>query len=120
LQNHLRTAVKDLGQVETDEIYVGVDKKGSHYVFPIQAKGGGDRLNIVQIEQDFAVCKNKFSELICRPIGTQFMKDDLIVLFEFEKSKKGIVISTEKHYLLVPPEEISDEDLEIYRKRKAN
>jgi hypothetical protein len=63
LQNHLRTAVKDLGQVETDEIYVGVDKKGAHYVFPIQAKGGGDKLNIVQIEQDFAVCENKFPDL---------------------------------------------------------
>ncbi len=28
LQNHLRTSVPDIGQVETDELYVGVDKKG--------------------------------------------------------------------------------------------
>ena len=28
LQNHLRTTVPGMGQVETDEIYVGVDKKG--------------------------------------------------------------------------------------------
>ena len=28
LQNHLRTAVPELGQVETDELYIGVDKKG--------------------------------------------------------------------------------------------
>ncbi len=27
LQNHLRTTVPDMGQVETDEIYVGVDKR---------------------------------------------------------------------------------------------
>ena len=31
--------------VETDEIYVGLDKRGSHYVVPVQAKGGNDRLN---------------------------------------------------------------------------
>jgi len=40
LQNHLRTTVPEMGQVETDELYVGLDKKGAHYVFPIQAKGG--------------------------------------------------------------------------------
>lgn len=69
LQNHLRTAIPDLGQVETDEIYVGVDKKGAHYIFPVQAKGGSDKLSIVQIEQDFAVCAEKAPTLICRPIG---------------------------------------------------
>jgi len=120
LQNHLRTTVPNMGQVETDELYVGVNKKGAHYIFPVQAKGGKDRLNIVQIEQDFAVCESKFPNLICRPIGTQFMENDLIALFEFEHSKKGIVISSEKHYLLVPPEDISAEDLEIYIKRKLD
>jgi hypothetical protein len=37
LQNHLRTTVPNFGQVETDEIYVGVDRRGAHYVFPVQA-----------------------------------------------------------------------------------
>ncbi len=60
LQNHLRTAVSDVGQLETDEIYVGVDRRGAHYVFPVQAKGGNERLNIVQLVQDFAMCKQKF------------------------------------------------------------
>ena len=60
VQNHLRTTVPEMGQVETDEIYLGVDKKGAHYVFPIQAKGGKDRLSVVQIEQDFAVGAAKF------------------------------------------------------------
>ncbi len=59
LQNHLRTTVPNMGQVETDEIYVGIDKRGAHHVFPVQAKGGTDRLSIVQIEQDIALCKHK-------------------------------------------------------------
>jgi hypothetical protein len=44
LQNHLRTTVPEMGQVETDELYVGLDKKGAHFVFPVQAKGGIERL----------------------------------------------------------------------------
>ena len=37
LQNHFRTTVPNMGQVETDEIYVGLDKRGVHYIFPVQA-----------------------------------------------------------------------------------
>src|SRR5258705_3722312 len=32
LQNHLRTTVPEMGQVETDELYIGIDKKGVHYL----------------------------------------------------------------------------------------
>ena len=35
LQNHFRTTVPGMGQVETDEMYVGVDKSGAHYVIPV-------------------------------------------------------------------------------------
>src|SRR5208337_1734824 len=101
LQNHLRTTVAGMGQIETDEVYVGVDKKGAHYIFPIQAKGGSDKLNAVQIEQDFAVCTRKFPSLICRPIGAQFIADNVIALFEFEQSNGDVRISSEKHYKLV-------------------
>ena len=120
LQNHLRTTVPEMGQVETDEIYVGVDKKGIHYVFPIQAKGGTDRLSIVQIEQDFGVCAQKFPSLICRPIATQFMQDEVIALFEFEQSENGVSIAAEKHYKLVPPEEVTEADLNVYRQRTSD
>lgn len=120
LQNHLRTTVPDMGQVETDELYVGVDKKGSHYIFPIQAKGGTDKLNVVQMEQDFAVCAHKFPGLICRPIGAQFMEGGVIALFEFEQSNGTVSISSEKHYKLVPPEEVTDADLKNYLQRTAD
>ena len=120
LQNHLRTTVSEMGQVETDEIYVGLDKKGIHYAFPIQAKGGTDRLSIVQIAQDFALCADKFPALICRPVGAQFMKDQVIALFEFEQGEKGIGISSEKRYKLVPPEDVTKDDLEAYRTRLSD
>ncbi|MGH7977947.1 MAG: endonuclease, partial [Limisphaerales bacterium] len=107
------------GQVETDELYVGLDKKGIHYVFPIQAKGGADKLNVVQIEQDFAICIHKFPALVCRPVGAQFMDGDTIALFEFEQMEGIVRISAEKHYRLVPPEDVTKEDLENYRNRAA-
>jgi hypothetical protein len=119
LQNHLRTTVSNLGQVETDEIYVGVDKKGAHYVFPIQAKGGKDKLSIVQIEQDLAVCRYKFPSLICRPVAAQFMQGDIIVLFEFEETEDKVGIVSERHYKLVPPEEVSEDDLRTYLTRTS-
>jgi hypothetical protein len=120
LQNHLRTTAPNIGQVETDELYIGVDRRGSHYVVPIQAKGGSDRLSVIQIEQDLAVCASKFPALICRPIAAQFMKEDVIALFEFEQSEDGLGVSMEKHYKLVPPEEITEIDLDLYRNRSSD
>src|SRR5882724_5986669 len=55
LQNHLRTTIPEIGQVETDEIYIGIDKNGAHYVLPVQGKGGADKLGVIQIEQDFSI-----------------------------------------------------------------
>ena len=120
LQNHLRTTVPNIGQVETDELYIGIDRKGVHYVFPVQAKGGKDKLGVVQVEQDFAMCADKFPSLICRPIAAQMMEDDLIALFEFEEGEQGVAISSEKHYRLVPSGDVSPSDLETYQSRSTS
>ncbi len=118
LQNHLRTSVPDMGQIETDEVYVGVDRRGSHYIFPVQAKGGKDRQSIVQVMQDFAMCKAKFPDLVCRPIAAQFMANDVIAMFEFEQEQDRLVVACEKHYRLVPPDQVTPEDLAAYRERR--
>lgn len=117
LQSHLRTQVRGMGQIETDEVYIGLDSRGAHYVFPVQAKGGRDALNVVQIEQDFALCAARFPKLICRPIGAQFMQGDVIALFDFEIADDRVVIASEKHYRLVPPDQFSEADLAQYRAR---
>ena len=117
LQSHLRTTVPEMGQVETDEIYIGIDKRGVHYILPVQAKGGNDKLGVVQIEQDFAIGASKFSALICKPIAAQFMAYNTIALFEFESNEQGISIISEKHYRLVKPEDLSSEELENYKTR---
>ena len=82
---------------------------------PVQAKGGKDRMSVVQIERDIALCAAKFKDAICRPVGAQFIQSDLIALFEFEPTPDGVRVRTERHYQLVPPEELTEEDLRLHR-----
>ena len=57
LQNHLRTTVAGVGQIEIDEVDVGVDKFGRQFVVPVQAKGGSDKHGVVQTQQDMPAAK---------------------------------------------------------------
>jgi hypothetical protein len=115
LQNHRRIGVSGIGQVETDEIYIGIDQRGAHYVIPVEAKGERERLGIIQIAHNLALAAEHFGELICRPMAAQFLTDGTIALLEFTSGEKGIVIRQETHYRLVPPDELTDEDLARYR-----
>ncbi len=114
LQNHLRTTVKGIGQVETDEVYVALDSRGVHYVIPVQAKGGRDMQSLVQIEHDVAMCKQKFKGLVCRPIAAQFVAEDQIAMFDFIEVEDELKLVNEQHYRLVPPREITTEELARY------
>jgi hypothetical protein len=117
LQNHLRTTAPGIGQVETDEVYIGIDKRGVHYVFPIQAKSGSGKIGIIQVKQDLAVCAAKLPNLICRPIAAQFARRDVIALLEFEQTEEGVQLSSEKHYQLVRPEDLTPDELQLYQHR---
>lgn len=117
LQSHLRSTVSGMGQVETDEVYVGLDRRGAHFVFPVQAKGGRDSISIVQIEQDVGLCEEKFSDAICRPIAAQFMDGNLIALFEFEVDVGGVKVAAERHYRLVPADGIDAQEVRAYASR---
>ncbi len=114
LQNHLRTTVKNIGQIEIDEIYVGIDRYGRHFVVPVQAKGGSDKHGVVQTQQDIMCCAEKFPNLICRAISAQFMTDERIAMFELAVQEGDVKVVDEKHYQLVPASNISLEDLHLY------
>lgn len=114
LQNHLRTTVKDIGQIEIDEIYVGVDSFGRQFIVPVQAKGGSDKHGMVQTMQDSACCAQKFPHLLCRPVSAQFMEDGRIAMFELIVDQGEVKLVRENHYKLVTGAEISARDLSIY------
>ncbi len=115
LQNHLRTTVDGIGQIEVDEIYVAVDSSGRQFVLPVQAKGGSDQLSVVQSEQDLLWCRERLPDLLCRPILTQFAEDQLIAMFEVTMDDEEIRVVQERHYRLVPASEVTTEDLLRYR-----
>jgi hypothetical protein len=117
LQNHLRTTVAGMGQIEIDELYVGIDKFGAHHVIPVQAKGGSDKLGPNQTAQDIAFCIEIFPNMRCRAISAQFMDNNRIALFELTIESDEIKIVDERHYLLVPNDEITAADLLDYRQR---
>ncbi|MCW3792474.1 hypothetical protein OM416_12835 [Paenibacillus sp. LS1] len=108
LQNHLRTKVANIGQIEIDEVYVGINKKGQHYIIPVQAKGGKDKLGVVQLSQDIAYCESEFPNLICVPIAVQFMEDDTICMFHLDCEDFNARIVEERHYQLVSSNEFDD------------
>jgi hypothetical protein len=115
LQNHLRTTVKGMGQIEIDELYVGLDKRGCHYIIPVQAKGGKDQIGIVQVAQDIRFAEGKFPGMRCRAIAAQFMEDQVIALFELTLQDDEIKVVEERHYRLVPSKALRQEAIRDYR-----
>ena len=116
LQNHLRTTVTGLGQIEVDELYIGINRNGAQFIIPVQAKGGSDQIGSIQTKQDIACCKEKYSNLVCRAVSTQFMQNDRIVMFELNLiDNDNIGVVSEKHYQLVKASDISGSDLDRYR-----
>jgi hypothetical protein len=106
--------VKGVGQIEVDEVYVGVNRNGQQFAIPVQAKGGSDQLGATQTKQDFACCEEKFPKLACRPVSAQFMSDSVIALFELAIERGEVKVVEERHYRLVPADQIGDDDLRRY------
>ena len=119
VQSHLRTSLRGSGQIEVDELYVGIDRRGAHYVIPIEVKSATDRIGYVQVDNMFELCSQRFPNLNPRVLGAQFVDEDLIALFEFERRRNSpaIDIVSEKHYRLVPHEEMPEDLITEYGRR---
>lgn len=119
IQNHLRTSVDGIGQIEIDEIYLGISKKGAHYVIPCQAKSPGDRFGIVQVMQDIEFCRSRYPNAICKPIALQFLGvSDLAILelaVDFEEDIFKLSVVEERHYQLTTKDGITEADITKYR-----
>ncbi|KQP26650.1 hypothetical protein [Methylobacterium sp. Leaf100] len=117
LQNHLRTKIANYGQIEIDELYVGVDARGAQYIVPVQAKSKNDVLGVIQTIQDTVFCQSqlRYSHCIARPISAQFMANDVIGLFELTFDGSDVSIIRERHYRLTKASAITQADLAVYR-----
>lgn len=113
LQNHLRTKIPNIGQIEIDEIYVGLNKKGEHFVIPVQGKIGGDQIGITQVKQDLEYCRYRYPSLKHKAIAVHSKEPSLIVMFELVIQDDELKVVEERHYKLVPSSEISEDDLKM-------
>lgn len=122
IQNHLRTTVSDIGQVEVDEIYVGINNRGTHFILPCQAKSPGDSFGIAQVMQDIALCNERYPMAICRPIALQFAAEDRVSLLEMAVIEENDVLMLnvvdQKTYQLVPRTEITTAELTVLKERE--
>jgi hypothetical protein len=115
LQNHLRTTVADIGQIEIDELYVGIDKFGCQYVIPVQAKGGKDQISVVQTLQDLAWCEERFPGMRAKALSVQFLGQNKIAFFELVIQDFALKVAEERHYQLVPSDQIDAKAIRNYR-----
>jgi len=115
LQNHLRTTVKGIGQIEIDELYVGMDKYGCHYAIPVQAKGGTDQISVVQTKQDLAWCVQQYPDMRARAVSAQFIGTEKIALFELTVEDNAVKVVEERHFKLVPASELDQTAIRAYR-----
>lgn len=115
LQNHLRTTVKGIGQIEIDELYVGLDRHGCHYIVPVQAKGGKDQIGVVQTTQDISFVEQRFPGIRCRAISAQFMVSGAVALFELAVQDGQVRVVQERHYRLVPADGLDRAAIQNYR-----
>jgi len=114
LQNHLRTTTSNGAQLEIDEVYVGVDKRGGHFIIPVQAKGGSDQISVVQSSQDLKWCQERYPDLRTKLICAQFMSDERIAMFELTVEDDELKVADERHYKLVRREDLSVRDTTTY------
>lgn len=117
IQNHLRTTIQNVGQIEIDEVYLGINTKGAHFVIPCQAKSPGDRFGIVQVMQDIEFCKARYLNAICKPIALQFLSENDVAILELAVEESDDIfhlsVVDERHYKLVGRDGITDEEIKL-------
>src|SRR5437867_7087146 len=107
LQSHIRTHIPKHGQVEIDDLYVGVVKDGQGFVLPREAKEQGERLGLDKAVALTLFARARFPKLICRPIGVIRRGLHLFDCVEFEPTEvlSKVVVLEIRRYQLVTEEQ---------------
>lgn len=86
IQNHYRSYVADMGEVELDALYVGVDRTGALFVLPIEAKSQAESEMIgrIQVSQMAKLVRQDFADLRRRILAVKALADGTIAMVEFD------------------------------------
>lgn len=98
MQSHLRATAKGFGQVEIDDLYIGIDVEGKGFVIPLEAKSEGDReqLGVVQITQMIRYVQRTFPELKVRPLAVKMSKGSFIFI-EFNVTDDPDLLASDRY-----------------------
>jgi hypothetical protein len=85
IQNHYRSFVTGVGEVELDALFVGLDKTGTLFVLPIEARSQAEieTINRVQVSQMTKLVRQDFAELRRRILAATALADGTIAVVEF-------------------------------------
>jgi hypothetical protein len=99
LQGHFRTTVRSVGQVEIDDLYIGLNSDGESFILPVEGKAGSprERIGVVQITQMVKFARQNFRGLPIRPIGIKVMPDDTLVFLEFNDENDSNRVATKRY-----------------------
>ncbi|MDH3032100.1 hypothetical protein [Methylobacterium fujisawaense] len=133
LQSHWKTSAKSAGgsPVEVDEMYVGIDGNGVHYVIPVEAKGRhkSEKLTADQIFTNYMAAKHTFPDCHIIPVAAKVVDNFTFAMIRFEVSKtEEVKKNLERHYTLAinqpvggPPRPmLSDDDIRAVRAKAVN
>jgi len=86
IQNHYRSFVAGMGEVELDALYVGVDKTGSLFIIPIEAKSQKESefIGRIQVSQMAKLVRQDFHDLKRRILAVKALPDETITVVEFD------------------------------------
>ena len=105
LQGHFRTFIQEVGQLEIDDLYVGIDAEGREYTIPVGAKGADPRekVGITHVSDLIHFGKQNFPNLVLCPVTVKEWEDGSIfmVLFNTADDLEKIQIKSQKRYKLV-------------------
>jgi hypothetical protein len=95
LQSHIRTTIEGEGQIEVDDLYVGIDTDGTEYIIPLEAKSPDDRdkLGWIQVSNMVKFARQNFPKLKCRPIAAKPAGANRVYLIEFDSNPNSEEVS---------------------------
>ncbi len=130
MQSHLRTTIREFkdSQIEIDEVYLGTEQSGAHFIIPVQAKGLApkERISCVQLICDYHWCSESYPNAVPRILAAKIIRketikqeQDLITIALIEAridEHYNVTKARERHFKLVPSSLLSDAQVKNYRR----
>lgn len=85
IQNHYRSFVAEVGEVELDSLYVGMDRTGQLTILPIEAKSVGQNefIGRIQVSQMVSLMRQDFPNMAHRVLAVKPLSDGTVGMAEF-------------------------------------